>query len=137
MIKYNESFGYDSYSNKDNSNKLKKKNSGYIYEVKVSKEFSYKGELIDIDLESKCEDKYINVQMDLVSYVRIYGTVKKCNGDVVKNTKLTIFRSELINYKTEYIAICDTFTDENGIYDVVTNNIYEDNHYIVRVAADE
>ncbi|MGL5353267.1 MAG: hypothetical protein ACRDA5_08060 [Clostridium sp.] len=110
-----------------------KNRDNYNYVLRVVKESGYVSNFIDLTLDANDKEKYIEVEIDLINYMRVSGIVKYECGNVVKNAKMTLFRSVLINYRTEYIPVCDVITDENGRYEVVIDNVMEDSHYIVGV----
>ncbi|AOR24032.1 hypothetical protein [Clostridium taeniosporum] len=130
---YNEHISDEGYYNQYKNYKKKKKEDNYIYDLKVKKEKIYKSKYIDLNLEVTCNEKYLDIQMDELKYIRIFGTLKDSKGNIVKNKKITLFKSKLVNYKTEYIPVCDMITDERGLYEALIEEDYTNTHYIVKV----
>lgn len=105
----------------------------YTYNLNVVKEDGYKGKYIDINLDRGCKEKFIEIEMQLMKYLRIFGVVKDSKGNIAKDIKMILFRAELINYKTEYVPVCEIITNDRGEYQVIIDNVYGDNHYSVKI----
>ncbi|MBW6409267.1 hypothetical protein [Clostridium weizhouense] len=132
-IIYNERIKNNEYYNKKENN-IKNKKEDYTYNLNVQKEKDYRSKYIDLNLNGICNEKYVDIQMEEVKYINISGILRDKNGNIVKNKKVTLFRCELINYRTEYIPICNMITDEKGVYQTVIEDSYKDAHYFVKVA---
>ena len=133
-IVYDESLDYYKVEKKDGySRKEENKKDKYTYDINIAKECNYISKSIDLNLEPGDKEKYLDIEMDISRYMRVCGVVKDLEGNVIKNTKIGIFKSQLINYKTEYIEVCNMITDEYGIYEAVVDREYKDSHYIVKI----
>lgn len=74
---------------------------------------------------SKSEHKR-DVVLNKVNYIRISGTVLDGKSNRAKGVYVTLYRYDVVNYKTEYIPIADTISDENGLFQfIITNNLRE------------
>ncbi|MGL5086494.1 MAG: hypothetical protein ACRC68_12375 [Clostridium sp.] len=133
-IIYTERLDLDSHINKDNyiqSNQCTEKKIEYTYSLDVCNEFSYKSTSVDLDIKTGCKEQFIDVKIEKVDYLRISGELKNTEGESIPATTVTLLKAILVNYKTEYISVCDILTDNNGFFEVILEDNYGDNFYKV------
>lgn len=71
---------------------------------------------------SKSEHKR-DVVLNEINYIRISGSVLDHKLNRVRGIYVTLYRYDIVNYKTEYTPIADTISDENGLFQfIITNN---------------
>ena len=101
-----------------------KKNKGDMSYYKSKYKCKYTMEKCT-DMVSKSEHKR-DVVLNKVNYIRISGTVLDDKSNRAKGVYVTLYRYDVVNYKTEYTPIADTISDENGLFQfIITNNLRE------------
>lgn len=135
---YNERLCYDGNYNDDKYYKQKKEDDyvreKYKCDLNIVKESGYLNKTVDLELDSCKNEKALNVEIGKKDFLRVYGTVIDSKGEAAKEKRVTLFKSILFNYKTEYIPICDMVTDENGVYETILDNLNPEDHYMVKVS---
>lgn len=127
-IEYEQFFGVKNYKKH-----IKTDEEEYFYTVSVIKEDTYKCEGVDIEIKRDVREKYIPIKLENLKYIRIQGIVRNKKGEFIKNKKIIVYRSRQANSRQQYIPICETTTDEFGIYQVIADKIYSENSYIIRI----
>lgn len=131
---YTKLMNYDEYYSEGASYKEKEeREKEYTYDLKIVREKCYKSTAVNLSINKNYNEKCVDIQMDEVKYTRVFGTVKDLEGNVAENVRVVLFRAKLINYKTEYVAVCDMITDKRGMYESLIENDYCEDHYIIKV----
>ncbi|MGG7178591.1 hypothetical protein ACQPU1_13400 [Clostridium paraputrificum] len=126
---------YISHLNKDivYENSPRENNIKYNYELKVVKDLDFKSSYIDFIVDEKLSEKNINITLNKMKFTRVLGKVEDCNGSIVANKLIKLYRATLFNYKTEYRFVSETITDELGKYEFVIQGDIGEVHYIIKI----
>lgn len=125
------------YSKEDCISKIKKeikpKCENYNFTFKIDKQSALKGDVIELNFDCMGKEECINVNLEELKYLKFDGSVTDKDGNVVREKKVILYKAQIINYKTEYVPICEVMTDEYGLFEGVIYNAYGDNHYTIKI----
>lgn len=98
-------------------------NSKYKCKYTLEKCTDLVGKSINLYIDwSKSEHKR-DVVLNEINYIRISGAVLDDKSNKIRGIYVTLYRYDIVNYKTEYTTIADTISDENGLFQfIITNN---------------
>lgn len=108
----------------------------YTYTLDIINEDTFMGEAVDFNIKAIDREKYINVELCTLRYIRIFGIIKDLNGCLIKNKNITIHKIKALNSEVDYTVICETSTDEFGVYQAITDKIYSEDEYIIKINRD-
>lgn len=114
---------YSGFTNLINVPNEKKKIACYDSEYKcnydIEKCSSIISKNIKLSIDFSQNDFKKDIILNKIEYFRIIGTVLDENSKVVKDVYITLYRYELINYKTEYIPMAETISDGDGFFQFI------------------
>lgn len=109
------------------------KECNYEYEIYVLYESALKGKYVDFESCINHDELKIDVLLDKVKYIRVFGIVTQYNGELAIGKKITLYGAKMINHRTQYVPICDAVTDEKGAYDILLDNCFYETHFIIKL----
>ncbi|WP_040329929.1 hypothetical protein [Clostridium ihumii] len=94
-----------------------------------------KSEAINFMVE-ECENEYkLDVTLKNKEYVKIYGQVRYTQKDMLASDVIvTLYKLSILNFKEEYIPICETITDSIGVFQFVLPIDIENDNYKIKLS---
>lgn len=75
-----------------------------------------------------------DIVLDDYKYTRIFGKVYDTNNKCCEGIIVTLYKFEVINYKTDYTAIGETITDETGFFQFIIEQSNLNYNYKIKVS---
>lgn len=118
---------YSEYGDLDDINtdygKVATYNNRYKCKYRIERCSSIVSESIKLSINYSQEEHKRDITLKNIDYIRISGFVLDDQYRNVRGVYVTLYKVEVINYRTEYIPIADTISDENGLFQfIITDN---------------
>lgn len=123
---------YDGFNNFIGNNKNSKKTFSYNEKYKFTYSLEKCSNIISKSVKIPIDYKYCDYKKDIIlnniKYTRIFGEVKDDNNELAEGIYVTLYKYEVVNYKTQYIPMADTITDKDGQFQfIITDEKFDDN----------
>lgn len=104
----------------------------YEYDINKKIEYSYKSKKIDFTIQNE-EQLKMDINLDEIKFIKLYGRILYKDKSFVRNKKITLYILTFLNYKTEYIPIGESYTDNSGFYEFIIDKSFNDSKFKIEV----
>ncbi len=104
----------------------------YEYDMNQTVEYCYKSRKIDFTIPNDTQLK-MDINLNEIKFIKLYGRIRYTDKSWVKNKKITLYLLTFLNYKTEYVPICESCTDNFGFYEFIIDKSLDDSKFKIEV----